>query len=101
MMGTVGAAVIARWSWGLIRDTGRVLLDYVPEDEDLPDEIRSAIETGSDQVTDLHVWQLGLGHHGAIITIRSKAPLEPAACRARFSHIHDLSHLTIQVERAA
>ena len=101
MMGMVGAAVIARWSWGLIRDTGRVLLDYVPEDEDLPDEIRSAIETGSDQVTDLHVWQLGPGHHGAIVAIRSKAPLEPAAYRARLSHIHDLSHLTIEVERAA
>ena len=82
-------------------DTGRVLLDYVPEDEDLPDEIRSAIETGSDQVTDLHVWQLGPGHHGAIVAIRSKAPLEPAAYRARLSHIHDLSHLTIEVERTA
>ena len=85
----------------MIRDTGRVLLDYVPEDEDLPDEIRSAIETGSDQVTDLHVWQLGPGHHGAIVAIRSKAPLEPAAYRARLSHIHDLSHLTIEVERTA
>jgi len=101
MMGMVGAAVIARWSWGLIRDTGRVLLDYVPEGEDLPDEIRSALETGSDQVTDLHVWQLGPGHHGAIVAIRFKAPLESAAYRARLSHIHDLSHLTIEVERAA
>jgi cation diffusion facilitator family transporter len=76
MMGIVGAVVIARWSWGLIRDTGRVLLDYVPEDEDLPDEIRTAIETESDQVTDLHVWQLGPGHHGAIVSIRSREPLE-------------------------
>jgi cation diffusion facilitator family transporter len=101
MMGIVGAVVIARWSWGLIRDTGRVLLDYVPEDEDLPDEIRSAIETEADQVTDLHVWQLGPGHHGAIVSIRSKEPLEPAEYRARLAHIHDLSHLTIEVERAA
>ena len=99
MMGIVGALVIARWSWGLIRDTGRVLLDYVPEDEDLPDEIRAALETGSDQVTDLHVWQLGPGHHGAIVAIRSREPLEPAAYRTKLSHIHDLSHLTIEVER--
>ena len=101
MMGIVGALVIARWSWGLIRDTGRVLLDYVPEDEDLPDEIRTAIETESDQVTDLHVWQLGPGHHGAIVAIRSREPLEPAAYRAKLAHIHDLSHLTVEVERAA
>ena len=42
-MGIVGALVIARWSWGLVRDAGTVLLDYVPEGEDLPDEIREAI----------------------------------------------------------
>lgn len=35
-MGVVGAIVIARSSWGLIHDAGSVLLDYVPEDEDLP-----------------------------------------------------------------
>lgn len=101
LMGIVGGLVIARWSWGLIRDTGRVLLDYVPEDEDLPEEIRSAIETGSDRVTDLHIWQLGPGHHGAIVAIRSAEPQEVAAYRAKLSHIHDLSHLTIEVERAA
>ena len=101
MMGIVGAVVIARWSWGLIRDTGRVFLDYVPEGEDLPDEIRTALETGLDQVTDLHVWQLGPGHHGAIVAIRSQEPLEPAAYRAKLAHIHDLSHLTVEVERAA
>ena len=100
-MGIVGALVIARWSWGLIRDTGRVLLDYMPDDEDLPDEIRAAIETGTDQVTDLHVWQLGPGHRGAIVALRSSDPQEPAAYRARLSHIHDLSHLTIEVERVA
>jgi cation diffusion facilitator family transporter len=97
-MGIVGGLVIARWSWGLIRDTGRVLLDYVPEGEDLPDEIRSALETGQDRITDLHIWQLGPGHHGAIVAIQSDDPQPPAAYRAKLAHIHDLSHLTIEVE---
>ena len=100
MMGIVGGLVIARWSWGLIQSTGRILLDYTPEDESLPQEIRTAIETGYDRVTDLHVWQLGPGHHGAIVAIRSENPQAPAAYRARLSHLHDLSHLTIQVEPA-
>ncbi|MFV0490859.1 MAG: CDF family Co(II)/Ni(II) efflux transporter DmeF [Pseudorhodobacter sp.] len=97
-MGIIGGLVIARWSWGLIRDTGRVLLDYIPDGEDLPDEIRAAIETGQDRITDLHIWQLGPGHHGAIVSVQSDAPQEPAAYRAKLSHIHDLSHLTIEVE---
>ena len=61
MMGIVGGLVIARWSWGLIRDSGRVLLDYVDADEDLPDEIRKALEVDDDRITDLHIWQLGPG----------------------------------------
>lgn len=101
LMGIVGALVIARWSWGLIRDAGAVLLDYIPADEDLPDEIREVIEVEGDQITDLHVWQLGPGHHGAIVAIRSATPHEPSFYRSRLAHIHDLSHVTIEVERAA
>jgi len=99
-MGIVGGLVIARWSWGLIRDAGGVLLDYVPADEDLPKEIREAIEGEADQITDLHVWQLGPGHQGAIVSIRSTAPQEPAAYRNKLAHIHDLSHVTIEIEKA-
>lgn len=99
-MGIVGGLVIASWSFSLLRDTGGVLLDYVPEGEDLPDEIRAALETPADRVTDLHIWRLGPGHHGAIVAIQSRAPQEPAAYRAKLAHIPDLSHLTIEVERA-
>lgn len=98
LMGLVGGLVIARWSWGLIRDTGRVLLDYVPEGEGLPEEIRAAIETGEDRITDLHIWQLGPGHHGAILSIQSTDPQAPGVYRAKLAHIHDLSHLTVEVD---
>jgi cation diffusion facilitator family transporter len=101
LMGIVGALVIARWSWGLIRDAGAVLLDYISAEEDLPDEIREVVEGEGDQITDLHVWQLGPGHHGAIVAIRSARPREPSFYRSKLAHIHDLSHVTIEVERAA
>lgn len=98
VMGIVGALVIARWSWGLVRDAGAVLLDYVPEDEDLPEEIRDAIENDEDRVTDLHVWQVGPGHHAAIVAIRTTRPQPLAVYRAKLAHIHDLSHLTLEIE---
>ncbi|MCR0984154.1 CDF family Co(II)/Ni(II) efflux transporter DmeF [Roseomonas populi] len=98
MMGIVGALVIAHWSLGLVRSAGGVLLDYVPPGEDLPEEIRSAIETGDDRITDLHVWQVGPGHHAAIVSIATSRPLPLASYRAKLAHIHDLSHLTLEVE---
>jgi cation diffusion facilitator family transporter len=100
IMGIIGGLVIARWSWGLILDTGGVLLDYVPESETLPGEIRAAVETKCDAITDLHVWQLGPGHRGAIVSIRSDQPLAPALYREKLAHLSELSHLTVEVEAA-
>ena len=100
LIGIVGALVIARWAWGLLADAGAVLVDYMPEDEDLPAEIREAIERDGARITDLHVWQLGPGHHGAIVAVRASEPEPPAAYRARLNHLHELSHVTIQVEAA-
>lgn len=100
-MGIVGALVIARWSWGLIRDAGGVLLDYVPPEEDLPNEIRDALKAEGERITDLHVWQLGPGHHGAIVAIASVAPKAPSHYREKLAHIDELSHVTIEVEPQA
>ncbi|MDH7795099.1 MULTISPECIES: CDF family Co(II)/Ni(II) efflux transporter DmeF [unclassified Beijerinckia] len=100
MMGVVGALVIARWSLGLIRDAGSVLLDKVSDDEELPGEIREALEGQGDKITDLHVWQLGPGHHAAIIALVSPSPKEPSHYKALLAHIHELSHVTVEVEPA-
>lgn len=99
LMGIVGALVIARWSWGLIRDSGSVLLDRIPDDKDLRSEILEALETGSDRIADLHVWQVGPGHHAAIISVVSSAPREPSDYKACLAEIHELSHITVEVER--
>lgn len=99
LMGIVGGLVIARWSWGLIRDSGGVLLDYTPEGEDLPDEIRAAIETDRDRIVDLHVWQLGPGHHAAILSVISDDARDASFYRTQLAHLPDLSHLTIEVSR--
>lgn len=99
VIGIVGALVILRWSWGLLRDSGAVLVDYLPAHEDLPEEIRAAVTTEADQIVDLHVWQLGPGHHGAILSILSADPKPVAEYRKRLAGVHELSHVTIEVQR--
>lgn len=99
VMGVVGALVIARWSWGLIRDSGAVLLDRIPDDEDLSGEIRDALETDTDRITDLHVWQVGPGNHAAIISLVSRDPAAPSDYKTRLAQISELSHITVEVER--
>ncbi|EJT06985.1 CDF family Co(II)/Ni(II) efflux transporter DmeF [Rhizobium sp. CCGE 510] len=101
LMGIVGGLVIANWSWSLLKSAGSVLLDVVPHGETLPKEIREAIETEEDRITDLHVWQVGPGHHAAIVAVVTSEPREPAFYKGRLSALTELSHVTVEVTRAA
>ncbi|MBX5152190.1 CDF family Co(II)/Ni(II) efflux transporter DmeF [Rhizobium lentis] len=101
IMGIVGGLVIANWSWSLLKSSGGVLLDIMPEGESLPGEIRQAIETEEDRITDLHVWQVGPGHHAAIVAVVTSQPRDPAFYKDRLSALEELSHVTVEVTRAA
>lgn len=97
LMGIVGGVVIARWSYGLIRDTAGVLLDAVPGGGQLVQDIRARIETEGDRLTDLHVWQIGPGHHAAILSVVSSHPQQPAVYKAKLAGMKRLSHVTVEV----
>ncbi|XUY27456.1 CDF family Co(II)/Ni(II) efflux transporter DmeF [Agrobacterium sp. rho-8.1] len=99
-MGIVGGIVIARWSWGLLRSTGAVLVDAVPRARDLSTEIRSRLETAEERITDLHVWQVGPGHHAAIVAIKSHSPQAPSFYRQKLEAIGELSHITVEINAA-
>jgi cation diffusion facilitator family transporter len=96
--GIIGALVIASWSYSLIRDTGAILLDMNP-DPNLADQIRRAVEASGDAVTDLHLWRLGPGHLGAILSIVTKSDRDEAHYRARLARFPRLSHLTVEIVR--
>ena len=101
IMGVVGALVITRWSWGLMQDSGSVLLDAAAEGQEVQQEIREAMEPTGSRVADLHVWQVGPGHFAAIISLMAREPKEPAHYKALLAHIHELSHVTVEVQRPA
>lgn len=100
MVGIVGAIVIASWAIGLIRDTGGILLDMVP-DAAMASKLRAAIETDGDRVVDLHLWRLGPGHLGAIVSIVAAGGRDTAYYRKRLARFRALSHLTIELRRPA
>ena len=100
LMGIVGALVIARWSWGLMRDTGATMLDYREAGDPIAAKIRSVVEEAGDKITDLHVWQLGPGHHAAIIAVSTASEMNPVAYRERLAQTAGLSHITVEVNAA-
>ncbi len=96
LAGIIGACVIASWSYGLIRDTGAVLLDMNP-DRTMANKLRQAVEGDGDQLADLHLWRLGPGHLGAIVSVVTTKPREADYYRSRLARFTSLSHLTVEV----
>ena len=98
LVGIVGAVVIGSWAYGLIRDAGLVLLDAA-DDPQLAGRIRALLEgeLGA-RVADLHVWRLGPGHKGLIVSLVAPGEVTAeeikATLRTRFA---SLSHVTIEI----
>jgi len=96
VVGLLGAVVIASWAMGLIRDTGAILLD-MSADGSLAIKIRDAMELNGDRLADLHLWRLGPGHLGAIVSVATDTPRGDAYYRNKLRKFPALSHLTLEV----
>jgi len=97
LAGVIGALVIANWSWGLMRDTGRILLD-MNLDERMAEKVRHLIEDNGDTVLDLHVWRVGPGHLSAVVSVAtSEAQRSPSFYRGALRRFKGLSHVTVEV----
>jgi cation diffusion facilitator family transporter len=100
VMGIVGSVIVSVWAYGLVRDTGGILLDRTPESSDLPDEIRRAVESGGDAViADLHVWQVGPGKFAAIVGLVADEPKPAEFYHELFREHEELVHVTVEVRR--
>jgi cation diffusion facilitator family transporter len=96
-MGLVGAVVIAKWSYGLVRETGSILLDGAI-DRKTKLAILIAIEEDADnRVTDLHVWYVSQNNLAATISLVTHYPQTPEYYKNLLSHIPSLSHVLVEV----
>jgi cation diffusion facilitator family transporter len=98
-MGIVGAVMVARWSYGLIRETSRVLLDSQADVSHLA-ELRASIEDGSsDRVTDVHIWSIGHGIFAAEMAIVSDDPKTPGQYKSLIPSKLNVVHATVEIHQ--
>jgi cation diffusion facilitator family transporter len=99
VVGIVGSGVVFSWAYSLVRDTSGILLDCTPPSSDLPDEIRRAVESDGDSlVTDLHVWQVGIGKFAAMISVVAHRPKSSDSYRDLLREHDELVHVTIETQ---
>jgi Co/Zn/Cd efflux system component len=98
-MGIVGAAVITKWSYGLLKDTSSILLDQSISGQQKT-KIQDAIEADSDnRVADIHIWKVGAAHYAAIISLVSHYSKSPDHYKNLLGGFTELSHVTVEVNQ--
>lgn len=100
VMGIVGAGLVALWAYGLLRDTGRVLLD-AEMNAPVVAEIREVIMASpiSAQISDLHVWRVGKGKYACILSLVTKDVVDPDYFKRQLSIHEELIHISVEVNR--
>jgi cation diffusion facilitator family transporter len=99
LVALLGAAVIGKWSVGVLKATARALVDAT-EDPALSGRIRELIEADGDaKLADLHVWQVGAKAWCAALAVVADAPLPAAHYRQRLAGLERLRHVTVEVHR--
>jgi len=79
-----------------LRDTGGILLDRTP-DAGMAENVRATIESDGDRVADLHLWRLGPGHLGAIVSVVTPNDRASGYYHQKLAKFADLSHVTVEV----
>lgn len=97
LMGIVGAILVARWSFGLLKTTSTIILDEQAS-ADTCNSIQLAIESEeSSRIVDLHVWTIGPDIYSAVISIVSNNPQQPAYYKSRIAEHIELQHVSVEV----
>lgn len=99
LLGILGAILVAKWSWGLLTQTGRILLDAEME-EPVVEEIKEVIEEidKSIDIVDLHVWQVGKGKFSCILSLETENEfLTPRIVKKALSIHEEIVHASIEI----
>jgi cation diffusion facilitator family transporter len=101
LMGLAGAVLVAVWAWGLLRDSGRILLD-AEMDAPVVAEVRDVIERGAvpARITDLHVWRVGRAKYAVVVSVTTPSDKDGEYFRRALCVHEELAHVTVEVERA-
>lgn len=100
VMGIVGAGLVSVWAYGLIRDSGRVLLD-AEMNAPVVEEIREVIAASPIKVTlcDLHVWRVGQGKYACILSLATNEDVQPDYFKVQLGIHEELVHISVEINR--
>ncbi|MBB3815006.1 cation diffusion facilitator family transporter [Xanthomonas arboricola] len=99
-MGIVGAVLVTVWAWGLLRSTGRVLLD-AEMDAPVVAEVKQVIAglPHAIAIGDLHVWRVGSDRYACVVSLITAADIDADLVRDALQIHEELVHITVELRR--
>ena len=91
-VGLLGAVVIARWAWSLMKDTAAILLDTA--EPAILAQVRRLAEQEGAVIRDLHVWRIGPHARAAILSLAPGA--DAPRVRMAISALPGMEHVTVE-----
>ena len=99
LLGILGAILVAKWSLGLMKETGKTLLD-AEMDHPVVEEIREVIAEFPKyiEITDIHVWKVAKGKFSCILALETD-DISLTADQIRHAlSIHDeIVHISVEI----
>ena len=103
IMGIIGAILITKWSIGLLKQSGNVLLDRQGPDH-LVKSVEKVIKSmpSKPEIVDLHIWLIGPNIFSASITVLSNEE-KCIGCliKSEIKNISAIVHTTIEVHQCS
>ncbi len=98
IMGAVGALVIAKWTYHLLKQTSPILLD-----ESIDQEYYQAVKqvlSETAQVKDLHIWKISADNYSAAISIQDQTDKSYDDYRRILKKFDKIDHLILEIQPA-
>lgn len=98
VMGIVGSMLVFVWAIGLIKQSGKILLDATM-DEPIVQEVIDVINSLEDkiEIKDLHIWRVGKGKYGCILSLNADSEIDANYFKKELEIHEELVHVTIEI----
>lgn len=95
VVGIVGAFIIVKWGIGLLKTTGKVLVDF-DDDDSLRREVIALVESHGLEVCDIHTWDILNGDKAVICSIKTQDLEKCNEIREKLLENKQIQHITLE-----
>lgn len=99
VMGIVGAVLVSSWAIGLLRDSGKVLLDRQAPQEIIDTIVTTIEKDPGTKVADIHVWAIGPGLLSCELCVATPYDHSPDHFKLLLPKHIGIVHATIEIHK--